>query len=147
MARSWPVSGVSTPSLIGLPWAVPLDPPYALDPLSAAVNIATAPTAAINLYRFTTFLLPSCLPTTRLAHDETFPSRRAGQPYPDPTSCAVDISDDAPLSVVARAAGQLRAARRERREDIGACIQHAPCSVQQAPRRLRMRLAFAYKRC
>ena len=80
-----PVSGVSTPILIGLPCADPLDPPYALDPLSTAVNIATAPTAAINLKRFTTSLLPSCLPTTRLTT-----TRRCRPDEPvnlEPTSC------------------------------------------------------------
>jgi hypothetical protein len=34
------------------------------------VNIAKPPTAAINLYRFTTSLLPSCLPSTKLVGDE-----------------------------------------------------------------------------
>jgi hypothetical protein len=48
------VSGVSTPSLIGLLWADALGPPYALDPLNTAVNITTPPTADINLKRFTT---------------------------------------------------------------------------------------------
>jgi hypothetical protein len=74
------VSGVSAPILIGLPCADPLDPPYALDPLNTAVNIATAPTAAINLYRFTTSLLPSCL-------------QRPGLPI----SSAIDTPDDAKL--------------------------------------------------
>jgi hypothetical protein len=67
-ARVWiphavngPVNDVSTPILIEALWAVPLDPPKALDPLKAAVS-ATTPTAATNRNRFTEVLLPSSPP-------------------------------------------------------------------------------------
>ena len=85
-ARTWSpqgakfaVSGVSTPILIGLPCAVPLDPPYALAPLNAAMSSATPPTAAINLYRLTT--PPSVVPANLACA----------------TSCAVESPDGAPL--------------------------------------------------
>ncbi len=102
-ARTWmphgakgPVSGVSTPSLIGLGAADSLDPPYALEPPSTAANIATAPAAAVNLYRFT--LTPSVMPADDQAgSDETRSPHRTGQLLPRPGSCVVDISDEYPL--------------------------------------------------
>jgi hypothetical protein len=78
-----PVSGVSTPSLIGLGAADSLNPPYALDPPSTAANIATAPAAAVNLYRFT--LTPSVMPgNDKTGSDETLSPTEPVSDYLDP---------------------------------------------------------------
>jgi hypothetical protein len=58
---------------MGAPCEDPLDPPYALDPLTTAMSITMPPTAAINRNLFTTLLLPSCLPTIRSAGDGAVP--------------------------------------------------------------------------
>ncbi len=99
-ARTWrphgakgPVSGVSTPSLIGLPWAVPLDPPYAPDPLNAAVSTTTAPTAVTNLYRFTSpSFCHACPRPGWPRRDVLVPTNRSVH-YPTRPPCPVDISD------------------------------------------------------
>ena len=69
---------MSTPILIALPCADPLDPPYALDPLNAAVSIATAPTAAINRYRLTTSLLAVMPAIDQATKRRAFSSRLTG---------------------------------------------------------------------
>jgi hypothetical protein len=57
------------------------------------VNIATAPAAAVNLYRFT--LTPSVMPADDQAgSDETRSPHRIGQLLPRPGSSVVDISDE-----------------------------------------------------